>query len=108
MGPLIGNTGLNLTVLSYDGELNVGVIACPELIDDVGELANGFVEAVADLLAAATAVAAAPSSATASVPSAGPVDSKAAKGSKEKDSKPAKGSKKKGSKKKGSKEKGSV
>ena len=35
MGPLIGNTGLNLTVLSQTGDLNIGVIACPDLVDDV-------------------------------------------------------------------------
>lgn len=53
MGPLIGNTGLNLTVLSQSGELNVGVIACPALVDDVRSIADGFVAAVAELLEAA-------------------------------------------------------
>ena len=53
MGPLIGNTGLNLTVLSQTGDLDVGVIACPDLVDDVGSIADGFVAAVAELLDAA-------------------------------------------------------
>ena len=49
MGPLIGNTALNLTVLSQSGDLDVGVIACPDLVDDVGAIAEGFVAGVADL-----------------------------------------------------------
>jgi WS/DGAT/MGAT family acyltransferase len=53
MGPLIGNTGLNLTVLSQTGDLDVGVIACPDLVDDVGAIATGFVAGVAALLDAA-------------------------------------------------------
>ena len=53
MGPLIGNTGLNLTVLSQGGDLDIGVIACPDLVDDVRAIADGFVDAVSDLLAAA-------------------------------------------------------
>jgi diacylglycerol O-acyltransferase / wax synthase len=58
MGPLIGNTGLNLTVLSQTGDLDVGVIACPDLVDDVRAIADGFITAVGDLLAAAEAAAA--------------------------------------------------
>ena len=50
MGPLIGNTGLNLTVLSQTGDLDVGVIACPDLVDDVRSIADEFVGAVAELL----------------------------------------------------------
>jgi diacylglycerol O-acyltransferase len=55
MGPLIGNTALNLTVLSETGDLDVGVIACPDLVDDVGAIADGFVAGVASLLEAARA-----------------------------------------------------
>ena len=49
MGPLIANTGLNLTVLSQGDTLHVGVIACPDLIDDVDVIADGFVAAVEEL-----------------------------------------------------------
>jgi len=49
MGPLIEGVGLNLTVLSEAHHLNVGVMACPELVDDVDELGAGFVAAVDDL-----------------------------------------------------------
>jgi diacylglycerol O-acyltransferase / wax synthase len=58
MGPLIANTGLNLTVLSHDGKVDVGIIACPDLVDDVGEVADRFVAAVAELVELCTAVAA--------------------------------------------------
>jgi WS/DGAT/MGAT family acyltransferase len=54
MGPLIANTGLNLTVLSHDGKVDVGIIACPDLVDDVGELADRFVDAVAALVTLST------------------------------------------------------
>jgi diacylglycerol O-acyltransferase / wax synthase len=60
MGPLIANAGLNLTVLSQTGELDVGVIACPDLVDDVRAVADGFLAGVAELLKAARDQAAAP------------------------------------------------
>jgi diacylglycerol O-acyltransferase / wax synthase len=50
MGPLIANAGLNVTVLTLDGAVDVGVIACPGLVDDVAELADGFEKAVAALV----------------------------------------------------------
>ena len=49
MGPLITNNGLNITVLSQSDELNVGVIACPDLVDDVEAVGVGFVEAIQEL-----------------------------------------------------------
>jgi WS/DGAT/MGAT family acyltransferase len=49
MGPLIANTGLNLTVISHDGTVDVGIIACPDLVDDVGEIADRFVTTLAEL-----------------------------------------------------------
>jgi len=50
MGPLIANAGLNVTVLSLDGAIDVGVIGCPELVEDVGELADRFADALNDLV----------------------------------------------------------
>jgi diacylglycerol O-acyltransferase len=55
MGPLLGDAALNLTVLSQTGVLDVGVIACPDLVDDVRAIADGFLVGVAALLAAARA-----------------------------------------------------
>ena len=54
MGPLIANTGLNLTVLSHDGKVDVGIIACPDLVDDVSEVADRFVAAVGELVGLCT------------------------------------------------------
>lgn len=53
LGPLIANTGLNLTVLSQTGDLDVGVIAAPNLVEDVSSIADGFIDGVAHLLDAA-------------------------------------------------------
>lgn len=53
MGPLIANTGLNLTVLSRTGDLDVGVIACPDLIPDVSTITQGFIDAIQEMLLAA-------------------------------------------------------
>jgi len=52
-GPLIGNTGLNLTVLSQESTLDLGVIACPDLVEDVAAIADGFLDGVAALRKAA-------------------------------------------------------
>jgi diacylglycerol O-acyltransferase / wax synthase len=52
-GPLLPGTGLNVTVLSNMGNLDVGLLACPSVVPDVWEIAHGFPEAIALLLAAA-------------------------------------------------------
>jgi WS/DGAT/MGAT family acyltransferase len=53
MGPVMEGSGLNVTVLSEAHHLDVGVMACAELVDDVGAVGRGIVEAVAELLALA-------------------------------------------------------
>ncbi len=40
-GPLMDGAGLNITVMSYAGSLDVGVLACREAIPDPGTLARG-------------------------------------------------------------------
>jgi hypothetical protein len=55
MGPLIEGSGLNFTVLSNMGNLDFGVMACPELVPDVQDLADGFGRQVEILLKAADA-----------------------------------------------------
>jgi diacylglycerol O-acyltransferase / wax synthase len=50
MGPLIEGSGLNVTVLTNLGNVDVGIIACPDLVPDVGDLARGFEAGVAELL----------------------------------------------------------
>ena len=49
MGPLMEGSGVNLTVLSEARHLNIGIMACPDLFEDVDELGRGFVEAIDEL-----------------------------------------------------------
>ena len=49
MGPLIEGSGLNVTVLTNLGNVDVGIIACPDLVPDVADLARGFEAGVAEL-----------------------------------------------------------
>ncbi len=54
LGPIFHGAGLNITVMSLDGRLNVGLISCPELVPDLWDMADGFVTGMGELLAAAT------------------------------------------------------
>jgi WS/DGAT/MGAT family acyltransferase len=49
MGPLMEGSGLNVTVLTNLGNVDVGVLACPDLVPEVDRLARGFEEGVAEL-----------------------------------------------------------
>ncbi len=49
MGPLLEGSGLNITVLSNMGRLDIGVIGCRETVPDITQIAEGFGEAVAIL-----------------------------------------------------------
>ena len=51
MGPLLPGTGLNMTVISNLDDLDVGLVACPDLVDDVWEIAHGFTRGIAELAA---------------------------------------------------------
>lgn len=53
LGPIFHGSGLNITVMSLNGKLNVGLIACPELVPDLWALADGFAVGMDELLAAA-------------------------------------------------------
>jgi WS/DGAT/MGAT family acyltransferase len=50
LGPIIGPAGLNITVMSLNGELGVGIIACPDLLPDLWGIADAFPEALKELL----------------------------------------------------------
>jgi diacylglycerol O-acyltransferase len=52
LGPVFHGSGLNITVLSLAGKLNVGIISCPELLPDLWNLADGFEKGIQELLAA--------------------------------------------------------
>jgi diacylglycerol O-acyltransferase len=49
-GPLMEGTGLNVTVLSNTGEMNIGLIACPDLVPDLDHLLDEMLEGIAVLL----------------------------------------------------------
>jgi len=53
MGPILENVGLNVTVWSYLGELNFGVVACPETMPGLGDFPNALREALEELQKAA-------------------------------------------------------
>lgn len=52
LGPLFHGSGLNITVMSLNGGLDVGLISCPELVPDLWEMADEFAVELADLVAA--------------------------------------------------------
>jgi diacylglycerol O-acyltransferase len=53
LGPVFHGTGLNITVMSLTGNLDVGVVACRELVPDVWLLADDFETELKELVAAA-------------------------------------------------------
>jgi WS/DGAT/MGAT family acyltransferase len=57
-GPIFDGAGLNVTVLSNDGHVDVGLIACRELAPDLWQLADDLPYTVTELLTAARARAA--------------------------------------------------
>jgi diacylglycerol O-acyltransferase len=50
LGPLFHGCGLNITAMSLNGKLNVGVLSCPELLPDPWRLADDFDAALEELL----------------------------------------------------------
>jgi diacylglycerol O-acyltransferase len=50
LGPIFPGSGLNITVMSLCGKLNVGLISCPQLVDDLWGLADRFEPELAELL----------------------------------------------------------
>ncbi len=52
LGPIFhGSGGLNITVMSLDGKLNVGIISCRKLVDDLWDLADSFEAELKELVA---------------------------------------------------------
>jgi WS/DGAT/MGAT family acyltransferase len=52
LGPIFHGSGLNITVMSLGGGLDVGLISCPELLPDLWDMADDFHVALEELLAA--------------------------------------------------------
>ena len=58
IGPIFDGGGLNMTVMSYQESLDFGLLACPDLVDDVWALTDGLRDELDALLKAADALAA--------------------------------------------------
>jgi diacylglycerol O-acyltransferase / wax synthase len=54
MGPLNDGAGLNMTLISYMGQVHFGLVACPDMLPDVDHLAELMPVALADLQKAAS------------------------------------------------------
>ncbi len=50
LGPIIAGAALNITVMSLNGRLGVGLIACPDLVAGLWDLADAFPAALKELL----------------------------------------------------------
>ena len=50
LGPIFHGSGLNITVMSLNGTLDVGLISCPELLPDLWDMADDFAVALQELL----------------------------------------------------------
>lgn len=55
LGPLLAGCGLNITALSYVDQVDVGLAACPDVVDDVWKIADAIPPALHDLSEAASA-----------------------------------------------------
>ena len=50
LGPIFHGSGLNITVMSLTGKLDVGIVSCPELLPDLWDMADDFAVALDELL----------------------------------------------------------
>src|SRR5262249_14404673 len=50
LGPIFHGSGLNITVMSLPGKLDVGIVSCPELLPDLWDMADDFKVALNELL----------------------------------------------------------
>jgi WS/DGAT/MGAT family acyltransferase len=52
-GPILEGAAINITVMSYDGSVDLGLITCPRAVPRPAEIARGFERAIGELAAAA-------------------------------------------------------
>ncbi len=52
LGPVLDTIGINITVLSYCGSVDFGILTCPELVPDVWSIVDGIEASHAELVAA--------------------------------------------------------
>ena len=55
MGPVMEGAGLNVTVMSYQGNIDIGFMVDEDLVPDVWDMAEAVQPALAELLAATRA-----------------------------------------------------
>ncbi|MCB0924536.1 MAG: wax ester/triacylglycerol synthase family O-acyltransferase [Mycobacterium sp.] len=53
LAPLCDGSNLNVTAVSYGGRFTIGLVACPDNVEDVGSVARGIEDVVAELRDAA-------------------------------------------------------
>jgi diacylglycerol O-acyltransferase len=50
LGPIIAGAGLNITMMSLNGRIGVGIVSCPDLVDDLWGIADAIPAALKELL----------------------------------------------------------
>lgn len=50
LGPLIAGAALNITVMSLNGRVGIGIMSCPDLVPDLWDLADAFPVALKELM----------------------------------------------------------
>ncbi|GAB1815713.1 WS/DGAT/MGAT family O-acyltransferase [Mycobacterium sp. MUNTM1] len=53
LGPIFHGSGLNITAMSLQGKLDIGLVGCPDLLPDLWEMADEFAVGMEELLALA-------------------------------------------------------
>ncbi|HYC53892.1 MAG TPA: wax ester/triacylglycerol synthase family O-acyltransferase [Candidatus Binatia bacterium] len=53
LGPILEGAALNVTVFSYRDNLDIGVVTCPDLVDDVASIGDDIAAAIEELAAIA-------------------------------------------------------
>lgn len=53
LGPVLEGAGINVSVVSYAGSVDVGLITCPRAVPEPADIARGFERAIAEMLASA-------------------------------------------------------
>lgn len=53
LGPILEGAAVNISVMSYDGSVDIGLITCPEAVPEPSEIARGFERAIEELATAA-------------------------------------------------------
>ena len=49
LGPVMEGAGLNITVVSHKGDMDIGIVVCPECAPNPSRIADGFFEAASEL-----------------------------------------------------------